>query len=124
MRGNIYPADLNPSRGLEQAGIRPVIIVQHNNIDRFTSTVVVIPLTSNLRRAQIPGTMVIPAEQGGLNQESVALCYQIVVIDRQRLQRQLGTLSSSYLQQLEEAMRYTLYLIYSVSDSQEVHSRS
>ena len=87
MRGDIYLADLNPSRGSEQAGIRPVIIVQHNNIDRFTSTVVVIPLTSNLRRAQIPGTMVIPAGQAGLNQESVALCYQIVVIDRQRLQR-------------------------------------
>jgi mRNA interferase MazF len=87
MRGDIYLADLNPSRGSEQAGIRPVIIVQHNNIDRFTSTVVVIPLTSNLRRAQIPRTMVIPAGQGGLNQESVALCYQIVVIDRQRLQR-------------------------------------
>ena len=79
MRGDIYLADLNPSRGSEQAGIRPVIIIQHNNIDRFTSTVVVIPLTSNLRRAQIPGTMVIPAGQGGLNQESVALCYQIVV---------------------------------------------
>ena len=74
----------------------------------------IIPLTSNLRRAQIPGTMVIPAGQGGLNQESVALCYQIVVIDRQRLQRQLGTLSSSYLQQLEEAMRYTLDLTYSI----------
>lgn len=87
MRGDIYLADLNPSRGSEQAGIRPVIIVQHNNIDRFTSTVVVIPLTSNLRRTQIPRTMVIPAGQGGLNQESVALCYQIVVIDRQRLQR-------------------------------------
>lgn len=85
MRGDIYLADLNPSRGSEQAGIRPVIIVQHNNIDRFTSTVVVIPLTSYLRRAQIPGTMVIPAGQGGLNQKSVALCYQIVVIDRQRL---------------------------------------
>ena len=67
-------------------------------------------LTSNLRRTQIPRTMVIPAGQGGLNQESVALCYQIVVIDRQRLQRQLGTLSSSYLQQLEDVMRYTLDL--------------
>ena len=110
MRGNIYLADLNPSRGSEQAGIRPVIIVQHNNIDRFTRTVVVIPLTTNVRRAQIPGTIVIPAGEGGLNQESVALCYQIVVIDRQRLQRQLGKLSSSYLQQLEEAMRYTLDL--------------
>nr|WP_228036181.1 type II toxin-antitoxin system PemK/MazF family toxin [Microcystis sp. LEGE 00066] len=70
----------------------------------------IITLTSNLRHAQIPGTMVIPAGKGGLNQESVALCYQIVIIDRQRLQRQLGTLSSSYLQQLEEAMRYTLDL--------------
>ena len=87
MRGDIYLADLNPSRGSEQAGIRPVIIVEYNNIDCFTSTVVVIPLTSNLRRTQIPRTMVIPAGQGGLNQESVALCYQIVVIDRQRLQR-------------------------------------
>jgi mRNA interferase MazF len=41
MRCDIYLADLNPSRGSEQAGIRPVIIVQHNNIDRFTSTVFV-----------------------------------------------------------------------------------
>ena len=110
MRGDIYLADLNPSRGSEQARIRPVIIVQHNNIDRFTRTIVVIPLTTNLRRAQIPGTIVIPAGQGGLSQESVALCYQIVVIDRQRLERHLGTLSSSYLRQLGEAMRYTLYL--------------
>ena len=96
--------------GKSQAGIRPVIIVQHSNIDRFTRTVVVIPLTTNVRRAQIPGTIVIPAGEGGLNQESVALCYQIVVIDRQRLQRQIGTLSSSYLQQLAEAIRYTLDL--------------
>jgi mRNA interferase MazF len=70
----------------------------------------VIPLTTNVRRAQIPGTIVIPAGEGGLNQESVALCYQIVVIHRQRLQRQIGTLSSSYLQQLAEAIRYTLDL--------------
>jgi mRNA interferase MazF len=64
-----------------------------------------------LRRAQIPGTIVIPAGEGGLTQESVALCYQIVVVDRQRLQRQLGSLSSQYLQQLGEAIRYTLDLI-------------
>jgi mRNA interferase MazF len=56
MRGDIYLADLNPSRGSEQAGIRPVILVQRQNMDRFTRTVVVIPVTTNLRRAQIPGT--------------------------------------------------------------------
>ena len=99
MRGDIYLADLNPSRGSEQAGIRPVILVPRQNLERFTRTVVVIPVTTNLRRAQVPGTMLIPAGEGGLTKESVALCYQIVVIDKQRLQRQLGTLSAIYSDQ-------------------------
>lgn len=111
MRGDIYLADLNPSRGSEQAGVRPVILVQRQNLDHFTRTVVVIPVTTNLRRAQIPGTVLIPVGEGGLSQESVALCYQIVVIDKQRLQRQLGTLSPVYLQRLGEAIRYTLDLV-------------
>ncbi len=110
MRGDIYLADLNPSRGSEQAGIRPVIIVQRNNLERFTRTVVVVPLTSNTRRARIPGTVLIRAGEGGLAQDSVALCYQIVVIDRQRLQRHLGTLSPSYILTLKEALKYTLEL--------------
>jgi mRNA interferase MazF len=80
-RGDIYLADLNPSRGSEQAGIRPVIVVQRETIDRFTQTVVIVPLTSNLRRLDIPGTFTIPPEEGGLTQESVALCYQIAVVD-------------------------------------------
>ena len=110
MRGDVYLADLNPSRGSEQAGIRPVIIVQPDNLERFTRTVVVVPLTSNIRRAQIPGTVLIRAGEGGLSQDSVALCYQIVVIDRQRLQRQLGTLSPSYLLALNQALKYTFEL--------------
>jgi mRNA interferase MazF len=109
-RGDIYLADLNPSRGSEQAGIRPVVVVQRETIDRFTQTVVIVPLTSNLRRSNIPGTIIIPAEECGLTQESVALCYQIAVIDRQRLLRQLGKLSSLYVQQLNEALIYTLKL--------------
>jgi mRNA interferase MazF len=110
MRGDVYLADLNPSRGSEQAGIRPVIIIQRDTLDRFTTTVVVVPLTSNLRRAKIPGTIVIPLGEGGLTQESVVLCYQIVVIDRQRLMRKLGTLSPNYLFMLKEALKYTLEL--------------
>lgn len=109
-RGEIYLADLNPSRGSEQAGVRPVIIVQRDNLKRFTRTVVVVPLTTNLRRAQIPGTTLIPAGEGGLSQDSVALCYQIVVLDRERLLCQLGTLSPNYLLALEQALKYTLDL--------------
>ncbi|OKH37578.1 PemK family transcriptional regulator [[Phormidium ambiguum] IAM M-71] len=110
MQGDVYLADLNPSRGSEQAGIRPVIIVQRDTLTRFTTTVIVVPLTSNLRRARIPGTVVIPSGEGGLVQESVALCYQIVVLDQQRLIKKLGTLSSSYLLSLKAALNYTLQL--------------
>ncbi len=109
-RGEVYLADLNPSRGSEQAGVRPVIVVQRDTIGRFTRTVVVVPLTTNLRRAQVPGTALIPAQEGGLAQDSVALCYQIVVIDQQRLLRLLGALSANALTALEQALKYTLQL--------------
>ncbi|MEH1960752.1 MAG: type II toxin-antitoxin system PemK/MazF family toxin [Nostoc sp.] len=110
MRGDVYLADLNPSRGSEQAGIGPVIIVQRDRLAQFTTTSVVVPLTTNLRRALIPGTIVIPSGEGGLTQESVVLCYQIVVIDKQRLIRKLGTLSHNYLLMLKAALEYTLEL--------------
>ncbi|MBN3952119.1 MAG: type II toxin-antitoxin system PemK/MazF family toxin [Nostoc sp. NMS7] len=111
MRGDVYLADLNPSRGSEQAGIRPVIIVQRDRLAEFTTTSLVVPLTTNLRRALIPGgTIVIPSAEGGLTQDSVVLSYQIVVIDKQRLIRKLGTLYSNYLLMLKVVLEYTLEL--------------
>jgi mRNA interferase MazF len=109
-RGDIFLANLNPTRGSEQAGIRPVILIQRNSIGRFTKTRLVVPITSNLRRAQIPGTMIIPAGEGGLTQDSVALCYQAVVLDETRFIRQIGTLSAPYVERLRQALIYTLAL--------------
>jgi mRNA interferase MazF len=110
MRGEVYLADLNPSRGSEQAGVRPVIVVQRDTLKRFTNTTIVVPVTSNLRCAKIPGTVTILAGEGGLTQDSVVLCYQIIVLDQQRLIRKLGVLSSSFLLMLNQALDYTLQL--------------
>jgi mRNA interferase MazF len=109
-RGEIYLANLNPSRGSEQAGIRPVILIQRNSLERFTRTAIVVPLTTNSRRAQIPGTLEIPIGEGGLTQDSVALCYQMVVLDQERFIRKIGTLSDPYLKLLAKAIAYTLEL--------------
>ncbi len=109
-RGDIFTADLNLSRGSEQSGIRPVILIQRNNIERFTRTYLVVPLTSNVRRSQIPGTFIIPVGEGGLTQASVALCYQAVVLDQDRLIRKIGELSAPYLESLRKALIYTLNL--------------
>ena len=109
-RGDVYLADLNPSRGSEQAGIRPVVIVQRETLNRFTRTRVVVPLTTNLRRTQVPGTTLISAGEGGLAQDSVGLCYQTVVVDEQRLIRKLGSLSPSSMLALDQALKYTFQL--------------
>ncbi len=54
VRGDIWFADLNPIRGSEQAGTRPVIIFQNDVINPYTRTVLAIPCTTNLRRADLP----------------------------------------------------------------------
>jgi len=105
-RGDIYLADLNPSRGSEQSGIRPVVVVQRDALVRFTSTIVVVPFTTNLRRANVPGTVLIPAEENGLTTDSVALCYQIAVLDQSRLTKKLGSLTSQQLANLNQALKY------------------
>jgi mRNA interferase MazF len=110
VRGEVWLADLNPSRGSEQAGVRPVIAIQRASLDRFTTTAVVVPLTTNLRRLKVPGCVLIPANEGGLEQDSVALCFQVAVIDRQRLIRLLGRLTASRLAEIDRALRYTLDL--------------
>lgn len=53
-RGEIWIAELNPTRGSEQAGTRPVLIFQNDAINKYTTTILAIPLTSNLRRASLP----------------------------------------------------------------------
>jgi mRNA interferase MazF len=53
-RGEIWLANLNPTRGSEQAGTRPVLIFQNNVINKYTTTILAIPLTTNLRRASLP----------------------------------------------------------------------
>ncbi len=54
LRGEIWLAELNPIRGSEQAGTRPVLVMQTNAINRFTTTILAIPFTTNLRRASLP----------------------------------------------------------------------
>ncbi len=107
-RGEVWLADLNPTRGSEQGGTRPVIIFQNDVVSQFSTTVITIPLTSNLRRASLPTCVLIPSGEGGLDRESVALCYQLRVIDISRLQRKLGDLTNETLTSIEGTVLLTL----------------
>jgi mRNA interferase MazF len=107
-RGEIWLANLNPTQGSEQAGTRPVIIFQNNLVSRYSSTIVTIPLTTNLRRASLPICLLIPQGEGGLTEDSVALCFQMRVLDKTRLIKKLGQLSAATIAQIEETVLVTL----------------
>lgn len=107
-RGDVYTANLSPIQGSEQGGIRPVIIFQENTISQFTTTIITIPLTTNLKRSSLPSCLLIPQHEGGLNQDSVALCHQLRVLDKTRLGRKIGTLNTKTIEQLESVVLFSL----------------
>ncbi len=110
-RGEVWLANLNPIRGSEQAGIRPVLVLQNDVINRFTTTVLAIPLTTNLRRAALPSSVQVPAGEGGLESASVVLCHQIRALDKTRLQRQLGAISPATMTAVERCILFTMGIV-------------
>lgn len=110
-RGEIWFANLNPTRGSEQAGIRPIIIFQANAINKFTTTVLAIPLTTNLQRASLPTCVLISKGEGNLPNDSVALCHQLRVLDKIRLQQKIGMLNQQTLSVIENRMLITMGII-------------
>lgn len=110
-RGEIWLAELSPTRGSEQAGTRPVLIFQNDRINRFTTTVLAIPLTTNLRRASLPSCVQIPKGEGGLADDSVALCHQLRALDKTRLTRILGTVGGETMSAIEDCVKFTMGII-------------
>ena len=115
--GEIYLADLGPTRGSEQTGRRPVLVFQNNLISRFTRTVICIPFITNLRRAQLPSCLLIQAGEGGLARDSVLLCHQIRVLDRSRLATRLGQASNSTMVEVERVAAFTFGMQASIQHS-------
>lgn len=110
-RGEIWMADLNPIRGSEQAGVRPVLVFQNDLINRFTTTVLAIPLSTNLLRAELPSCMRISKGDGGIQSDSVALCHQLRVLDKTRLKRKLGIVSKKTISSIETCMIFTMGIV-------------
>jgi len=93
-RGEIWWADLPDPVGSGPGCRRPVLVVQGHPFNRSElSTVVCIPLTSNLVWADAPGNLLLPAARTGLPKDSVANATQIVTLARTLLTERAGTLS-------------------------------
>jgi mRNA interferase MazF len=107
-RGEVYLADLDPAKGSEQAGRRPVLVFEDDRLIAATLTVVIIPFTSNVAMQKLPTCVFVPAGEGGLRQDSVAICHQIRALDKRRLLDYWGTLPDERMAEVERAVLRTL----------------
>ena len=90
-QGEIWWADLPAPAGSGPGFRRPVVVVQGDALNRSRiSTVVCVPLTSNLKWAAAPGNVLLPARLTGLPKDSVANVSQIVSVDRELLTDRAG----------------------------------
>ena len=97
-RGEIYVADLNPYQGFEQGGIRPVVILQNDSGNYFSSTTIVASLTSH----------VAINSREDLEHDSIIMCEQIRTIDKSKLIRYLDRLDEYEMEEVEEALSVSL----------------
>ena len=109
-RGDIFYADLSPVIGSEQGGIRPVIVVQNDIGNRYSPTVIVAAITSQINKAKLPTHVEISSEEYGLNRDSVGLVEQIRTIDKRRLKERIGHMTENDMKKVNRALAISLNL--------------
>ena len=79
-RGDIFYADLRPVVGSEQGGVRPVLIIQNDMGNRYSPTIIVAAITSQLNKAKLPTHVPLDAAEIGIVKDSVVLLEQVRTI--------------------------------------------
>ncbi len=98
-QGDVCWADLPEPVGSGPGFRRPVLVVQGDAFNRSrVATVVCVPLTSNVKWAEAPGNVLLPARSSGLSKDSVANVSQIVTLDRTLLTERVGRISKKQLE--------------------------
>lgn len=100
-QGEVWHANLNPSKGSEQAGFRPVVILSGNLLNQHLPVVIVVPLTTKIKNYK-GNPLLKPTQANGLKSESEMLVFHIRSVSKDRLTEKLGHIESS---ELDRAMR-------------------
>jgi len=109
-RGDIYFADLSPVIGSEQGGFRPVLIIQNDIGNKYSPTVIIAAITSQIQKARLPTHVELSSRDSGLDRDSVVLLEQLRTIDKRRLKRRVSRISDDLMRKVDEALAISLGL--------------
>jgi mRNA interferase MazF len=108
-RGEVWLADLNPTRGHEQAGRRPVLVVSEDLFNRGPAGLaIVLPMASTVRG--VPSHVPVVPPEGGLKNASAILCEAIRSVSVERLVTRWGAVNANTLAAVEDRLRMLLRL--------------
>ncbi|MBI4336542.1 MAG: type II toxin-antitoxin system PemK/MazF family toxin [Chloroflexi bacterium] len=109
-RGEVYWLELVRGAGSEQAGHRPVLIVQNDVGNRFSPTTIVAAITSQPHRQRYPFHVPFTAQESGLPLDGTVLCEQVQTVDQGRLGALAGALGRAKMQEVDQALHRSLGL--------------
>ena len=110
LRGDIYIADLGPTVGSEQSGLRPVLVIQNNVGNKYSPTVIIAAITSRLNKAKLPTHIELPKELTGLEKDSVVLLEQVRTLDKSRLTHYISSVNIDIMQKVDVGIMISLGL--------------
>lgn len=99
-------ANFSPSRGSEQRGVRPALVIQNDVGNQYAATTIVAAVTSTIKI--YPVTVPLKKGDGGLPQPSMVNLAQILTLDKSRLQRRVGTLPAEVMDKVDSAIKVSL----------------
>lgn len=105
-QGDVYWVELDEPAGSGPGYRHPTIVIQNNfyNHSQINTTIICV-LTSNIKRAAVPGNVALDKGEGNLPRPSVAVVSQIFTVDRIQLQEYIGTLSARRVRQILDGLR-------------------
>lgn len=103
-RGDIYFADLSPAVGSEQNGCRPVLIIQNDQGNRCSPTVIVAAITGHIKAKRLPTHVLLDPKNCCVKMHSTILLEQIRTLDRSRLKNYVGRLPHAKMQDVDAAI--------------------
>lgn len=109
-RGDLFWVNLDPSRGSEQSGRRPVLVIQNDVGNEVAPTIIIAPLTTKSFSKEYPTNVNVPKGASGLGENSTVLLSQVRVIDKARLEKKIGHLPGSYMEKVDQAIKASLAL--------------
>jgi len=108
-RGEIYWVDWNPSRGSEQAGNRPALVIQNDIGNKYSPTTIVAACTTAQAKSY-PFVVFFTAKESGLPKGGSVNLAQMITIDKSRLRDKAGELTAETMNEVDEAVKSSLGL--------------